>query len=106
MVSTDFLMRPSGNRKGLAAIGDNSPSPQMRFRLAQKALGMRQAAMADALGVTVQSVSDIERGRNQLSMRVLTMLVVDHNISAYWLLMGEGPVLRDCNPARMEGHLS
>lgn len=83
------------NRKGLAAIASKSPSTAMRFRLARKALGMRQRELAEALSITKQSVSDIERGVNQVSMRVFALLVTKHRISAYWLLEGSGPVMRE-----------
>lgn len=77
---------------------------QMRVRLARKALGLTQAGMAARLGIATQSVSDLERGKNGISVRLLQRLVA-MGVSAYWMLEGSGEVMRGectCNarPAR------
>jgi transcriptional regulator with XRE-family HTH domain len=81
--------------KGLAAIHVADPSPQMRLRIARERLGLTQRELAEGMGLTVQAISDVERGINSLSMHVLTALVCRHRVSAYWLLEGKGPVMRD-----------
>ncbi len=56
---------------------------------------MSQRELAGALGIVVQSVSDIERGVNGISLRIVSELVTRYRVSAYWLLEGTGPVMRD-----------
>ena len=63
-----------------------------RVKAVRKSMGLSQREVAEVLGVTVQSVSDIERANNGLSMKLFALLVEKYQINAYYLLFGKEPM--------------
>ncbi|MCI8423960.1 MAG: helix-turn-helix transcriptional regulator [Lawsonibacter sp.] len=58
----------------------------MRVKKLRKARGEQQQELADAIGVTQSTVSDIENGRRTTSFEKLAAICQHYNISADYLL--------------------
>ena len=68
-----------------------------RFKILRKSLGMSQAEFGKILGLTVSGVSDIERGKRNVTSQHLIMLSnwKEKRINTDWLETGIGEVFRE-----------
>ena len=57
-----------------------------RFRRLRKAKGEAQTAIAQALGVTVTQISDMENGKTMTTLEKLTIICQHYHVSADYLL--------------------
>ena len=64
-----------------------------RFILARKALALTQAEMAASLGFKQSYISNIEKGRNEVTSNIIIALYKLYSISPDWLITGEGEML-------------
>lgn len=61
-----------------------------RMRAARQKIGISQGALAAAMGVSVITISRLERGVSLPSASVATALARELGVSTDWLLTGEG----------------
>jgi transcriptional regulator with XRE-family HTH domain len=61
-----------------------------RVRLFRKHLGLKQKELAEVLGISYQSLSDIEKGRNKPNFEFIFKLATRYNINLDYLIKGEG----------------
>jgi transcriptional regulator with XRE-family HTH domain len=61
-----------------------------RIRKARHASGLTQEELAEGLGTTFQQVQKYESGKNRVAASRLVDMARFMNISAAWLLIGEG----------------
>lgn len=67
-----------------------------RFKQLIKALGMNSNSFAKSLGKTQSSVAAIIEGRSKPGFEFLELIATTYpQISRDWLLMGEGPMMRE-----------
>lgn len=64
-----------------------------RFILARKTLALTQAEMAASLGFKQSYISNIEKGRNEVTSNIIIALYKLYSISPDWLITGEGEML-------------
>jgi len=64
-----------------------------RFILARKNLALTQAQMAASLGFKQSYISNIEKGRNEVTSNIIIALYKLYSISPDWLITGEGEML-------------
>lgn len=60
----------------------------------RKSLGFSQKQLADLLGISQGYVGDVEANRCGASTKFITLMLQKTNVSADWLLTGEGPTER------------
>jgi transcriptional regulator with XRE-family HTH domain len=68
--------------------------PGRRIAAWRKTLGWSQQRLADTVGVSRGYLGDVEAGRSEPSGALLTALTSATDVSADWLLTGEGEMLR------------
>jgi transcriptional regulator with XRE-family HTH domain len=61
-----------------------------RFIVARKTLALTQAEMAASLGFKQSYISNIEKGRNEVTSNIIIALYKLYSISPDWLITGEG----------------
>lgn len=66
-----------------------------RIVFCRKEKGLSQQEFADIIGVSRGYIGDIERNRSDPSSNFLTLLASRLNISADWVLTGEGEIYRN-----------
>lgn len=76
-----------------------------KFQLIRERLQLTKAELANILHVSELTVKAIEEGRQELSCEILQALVHRLNISADWLLSGQGDMLL-VHPLRINPSLS
>ena len=64
-----------------------------RFINARKSLHLTQAELAIQLGFKQSYISNIEKGRNEVTANIIIQLYKTFNISPDWLITGEGKML-------------
>jgi len=64
-----------------------------RLKKWRSAQGLTQQCLADALEITVSTISHSERGRSLLTPVVLVRLHDVYGVSLNWLLLGKGEML-------------
>lgn len=79
-----------------------------RFKLIRKELKKKQSEMAAELGVSRSHISNIEAGRERISLTVIKLLSALYDINEEWLLTGDGDIFNnyfdwdEVNNQRME----
>ena len=71
----------------------------MRVRKLRKSRGEQQKDLADAIGVTQATISDIENGRRATSFDKLAAICQHYNVSADYLL----GLIEEPRPLKKEG---
>ena len=61
-----------------------------RFVIIRKNLNLSQKEMAEKLDVRQATISDIERGRTEMSNKIVSSLYRVYNVSLDWLYTGRG----------------
>ena len=75
----------------------------LRLKQYRKSTGLSQGEFATSLGFTQGAYSDIERGRNKLSGRLIIALAENYDVDLNWLVLGQGGMHRGTDD---DGHLS
>jgi len=70
-----------------------------RFIQARKQLHLTQAEMAASLGFKQSYISNIEKGRNEVTSNIIIALYKLYSISPDWLITGEGEMISS-HPSR------
>lgn len=71
-------------------LGDVSTAAMgHRMRIAREALGMTQTQLADGIGISVQGLNNMERGRNKPNMQAMRHLHRIHNVDFNYILHGD-----------------
>lgn len=79
-----------------------------RFKLIRKELKKKQSEMAEELGVSRSHISNIEAGRERISLTMIKLLSALYDINEEWLLTGDGDIFNnyfdwdEVNNQRME----
>ena len=60
----------------------------------RKHLKLNQADFGSKIGLKQTSVSELEKGKNKISDRVVTDICREYNVSEQWLREGVGPMFR------------
>lgn len=68
-------------------------SKQDRLKKFRKERGLTQQQLADDLGIDQSTLAHIERGKTNLSISNLEIMVLRHNLNPIWYLTGKGPML-------------
>jgi|GEM_PF-5969080 len=63
-----------------------------RFSIIRKKLRLSQQQIAEELGVRQASISDIERGKIEISNKIILLLHKKYNISIDWIYTGKGDI--------------
>lgn len=79
-----------------------SKTTNERIRAVRKALNLNQLEFAKTLGLTQTGYSDAERGRNNVSEQLKTMLISLHNVNRAWLEHGKGEMFIPCKSEKKE----
>lgn len=77
------------------AKSDSKPVPQTvgaRLRMWRHSNMLRLVDLADLIGVSQGSLSDLENDKSLPSAGTLTGLCVKTDLNIYWLLTGKGPI--------------
>ena len=64
-----------------------------RFILARKQLRLTQAELATSLGFKQSYISNIEKGRNEVTSNIVIAMYRLYNISPEWLITGQGNMI-------------
>lgn len=64
-----------------------------RFILARKQLRLTQADLATSLGFKQSYISNIEKGRNEVTSNIVIAMYRLYNISPEWLITGQGNMI-------------
>jgi|GEM_PF-1213576 len=64
--------------------------PSERMKLIRESMGMNQKQFADKLGFKPSYYSELERGKKEITARVLNMLIANFQVSSDWILSGLG----------------
>ena len=67
-------------------------SPNQRLRKARKLLGLNQEQMGERLGLEQASYSAVETGKNDISSRVMKLLIQKFQINPNYIYLGYEPV--------------
>lgn len=65
-----------------------------RIKLIRKDLGLTQEAFGEPLGISKGHISDVEKGKKNLSTSAIELLKVRFAINEHWWQTGEGPVFQ------------
>lgn len=76
--------------------GRNMPA---RIKVIRKFLGMSQRAFGESLGVSRDTISNIEQGRQAISNTLVRLICKTYNISEVWLRTGEGTMINTSDAA-------
>lgn len=63
-----------------------------QLKAIRKTTGMTQQEFAACLDISVSSVANIENGSREISKSIMKSLIEKYNVSASWLLTGNGPM--------------
>lgn len=66
-----------------------------RLKRLRKELGFSQAAFAKRIGVSPAAISEIESGRNKLTVRNFDAICREFNVNPTWLETGEGEIFSE-----------
>ncbi len=69
-----------------------------RMKEIRESLGLRQKELANAVGISVQRMSDFERGKSYPAFKVLYYLSSVCKVNLEYLIHGEGAVFKPDNP--------
>jgi SOS-response transcriptional repressor LexA len=61
-----------------------------RFKVLRTELGLNQSELARGIGANPSIISDIERGDKEPSKKIISALILKHNVNSNWLLTGYG----------------
>lgn len=64
-----------------------------RFITARKHLRLTQADLATSLGFKQSYISNIEKGRNEVTSNIIIAMYRLYNISPEWLITGQGSIM-------------
>jgi transcriptional regulator with XRE-family HTH domain len=64
-----------------------------RFIIARKHLRLTQADLATSLGFKQSYISNIEKGRNEVTSNIVIAMYRLYNISPEWLITGQGSMI-------------
>ncbi len=76
-------------------------APQ-RLRFIRKSLRISQQKMADIMGISQGTLSQIENGKYDVSFESLTNLSKHHNINCNWVILGQEQVFRTDSTAAVK----
>ncbi|MGL4596606.1 MAG: XRE family transcriptional regulator [Bacteroidia bacterium] len=74
-----------------------------RIKLLRKTLDLNQTVFAAEIGITQTSLSQIEGGKNGISYDVYKAIIARFNVDPFWLMDGQGEMLRTENAAKASG---
>ncbi|AKI27583.1 helix-turn-helix domain-containing protein [Moraxella catarrhalis] len=75
-----------------------------RLKSARKYAGMTQVELAQAVGTSQGSISDLEVGRNKISTNTVKIALA-LGVNAHWLATGEGSMTSDTKPKANKSHI-
>jgi transcriptional regulator with XRE-family HTH domain len=66
-----------------------------RIRLIRNTLQMRQKDFADKVGISISSLSEMEKGKYKPNLDFITKLSSEFNVNLYYLIFGRGDMFTD-----------
>jgi len=94
------MVRPK--RPPPTSLDDSDQAVGRRVRLVRKAHGLTGQQLADKLGITISSLSLIEKGKRRLDPRHGSKLLLMYGVDHTWLYCGVPSGLSDTTLKRLE----